>query len=128
METINNTTELSVILEEVDALVELLCDMSCALNPGVLKHYPKLISLLKIPELYTPVCALLAEACQNLKELQDLLFHLGIFKYIKFGEKGTYYLIFSLCTNNKTNTDYFVKNLYNKERDKDERIERLFTS
>ncbi|KAF9763176.1 hypothetical protein NGRA_1440 [Nosema granulosis] len=121
LKAVENSPEGEDKKKYVVELSAILCHNDAVSNPVVQQKLPRVVELLKNDDLYTCTCIVLADSCRHVVAIQNLYYEIGIFDLLKFelGYQFTVALVFSLCYKNKRNTEYFIENLYNEERDKD---------
>ncbi|KAG5858925.1 hypothetical protein KMI_10g16250 [Encephalitozoon hellem] len=106
----------------VGDLSVILSNYAAVLNPKVQEKFPKLVSLLRDKEIYNSGAFMLSDACRHIEDVQNAFRALGVFELLDFAidhYKATISLVYSLCMENKSNTEHFLEKYYNKERDED---------
>lgn len=116
MRTLNSLTDPSIDVNTKFGMIEqlnvILADSDILMNPIIKSLYPCFMDMLPIQVLYEPIIYFYTKTCIYNIELQNILFHNGIFDYIKDNNSlGTDHFIFALCYLNNYTSKYFFQNV-----------------
>lgn len=112
----------------VSELSLVLSNYAAVLNPQVQIQFPRLIGLLKDKQIYNSSAIMLSDACRHMDNIQHAFKDLGIFELLDFSREhynATMSLVYSLCMENKANTQYFLERYYDKERDTSDLVQNI---